>query len=364
MRLSPAGVQHAADGRQRGRPGGGRHPGRVRSRGRADGAGGRCDVQQGHRADPATRLRAVPPARRRRADVADRLRGGPPLGARHPGAHPGPRDAAVVRRQEHRHPALHRRSVVDGRGDPADRRVGGRRRPARQSGRHAAAARMASRRAVEHRHAGPGRVVAGHDGRGAGSRLVRHRQPALADRPRRGPLDQGSRDQGSDSRRRRPRRRAAGSGRRRAGRRPRPGRPGSVRRPPLGHHRRGHRRRGGGGPGRRLRRWRPGRPRQPGAVRHRPRAGPERHRLPGPRGREAARELGPDVQEHAPALDRQAGAGAPRHRLHVPPAGARAEVPADDRRAGRRVRAGAGHPGRREQRAARRVLPRHSARRC
>ena len=50
------------------------------------------------------------------------------------------RDAAVVRREEHRHPEVQARSVAERRGDREDREVGRQRRAARQPGRHAEAA--------------------------------------------------------------------------------------------------------------------------------------------------------------------------------------------------------------------------------
>ena len=49
------------------------------------------------------------------------------------------RDAAVVRREEHRHPALQGRPVAERRGDRHHREVGRQRRAARQPRRHAAA---------------------------------------------------------------------------------------------------------------------------------------------------------------------------------------------------------------------------------
>ena len=76
-------------------------------------------------------------------DVALDLRGGPAVGARHQAAHrhrpARRRDAALVRREEHRHPAVQERPVAERRGDRQDRQVGRQRRAARQPGRHAAA---------------------------------------------------------------------------------------------------------------------------------------------------------------------------------------------------------------------------------
>ena len=73
-------------------------------------------------------LPAVPQPGRRRADVADHLRGGAAVRARHQGAHGhGParrRDAAVVRREEHRHPALQGRPVAQRGGDRRRSRSG------------------------------------------------------------------------------------------------------------------------------------------------------------------------------------------------------------------------------------------------
>ena len=60
----------------------------------------------------------------------------------HRAAQPARRDAAVVRREEHRHPEIQARSVAERRGDRQDREVGRQRRAARQPGRHAAAARV------------------------------------------------------------------------------------------------------------------------------------------------------------------------------------------------------------------------------
>ena len=104
---------------------------------------GRRHLHEGHRADPAAQLRELPSARRRGADVARHLRGRAAVGARDQAAHrhrpEGRRDAAVVRREEHRHPAVPQRSVAERRRDRDDREVGRQRRAARQPGRHAAA---------------------------------------------------------------------------------------------------------------------------------------------------------------------------------------------------------------------------------
>ena len=69
-----------------------------------------------------------------------------PVGARDQAAHrhrpARRRDAAVVRREEHRHPEVQERSVAQRRRDRDDREVGRQRRAARQPRRHAAAARV------------------------------------------------------------------------------------------------------------------------------------------------------------------------------------------------------------------------------
>ena len=58
------------------------------------------------------------------------------------------RDAALVRREEHRHPEVPERSVAERRRDRQDREVGRQRRAARQPGRHAAAASVGADRNV------------------------------------------------------------------------------------------------------------------------------------------------------------------------------------------------------------------------
>ena len=168
--------------------------------------------------DSAAQLPELPSARRRRADVARHLRRSAAVGARDQAAHrhrpARRRDAAVVHREEHRHPALQGRSVAQRRGDREDREVGRQRRAARQSGRHAAAAQVRRRRA-------PGRIgtpdLDRHDAR---TSLVKGNAPdwwgeiaSVADRPHRGSLRRGARDQGSQ-------RRAEGRHRPRDGRRP------------------------------------------------------------------------------------------------------------------------------------------------
>ena len=74
-------------------------------------------------------------AGRRRADVALHLRRGAALGARHQAAHrhrpARRRDAALVCREEHRHPEVQERSVAERRRDREDREVG--RQPARRA---------------------------------------------------------------------------------------------------------------------------------------------------------------------------------------------------------------------------------------
>ena len=117
------------------------------------------------------------------------------MGALDPRQGQDPRDAALVRRQAYRLPALPRRSVTVRRRDRHHRPVGRQRRPPRQSGRHAAAAgvqrraRMGARgRARPHRR--DARVV-----HGEGERTGRedHVPRGLPDRG--GPLDPGGRDQ-------------------------------------------------------------------------------------------------------------------------------------------------------------------------
>ena len=112
----------------------------------------------------------------------DHLRRGAAVGARDQDADrpraARRRDAAVVRREEHRHPEVQGRSVAERRGDREDREVGRQRRAARQSGRHADAARLRQRRQVDARRAGsrscksPEVVVPGGRSRQVG--LARH----------------------------------------------------------------------------------------------------------------------------------------------------------------------------------------------
>ena len=116
------------------------------------------------------------------------LRRSAALGARHQAAHrhrpARRRDAAVVRREEHRHPALQGRSVAERRGDREDREVGRQRRAARQSRRHAAAAASADDAATG-ASASPTSIVKTKDvaGQGQRARLV-GRDPERADRAR------------------------------------------------------------------------------------------------------------------------------------------------------------------------------------
>ena len=107
-------------------------------------------------------------------------------------AQPARRDAAVVRREEHRHPEVQGRPLAQRRGDRQDREVGRQRRAARQSGRHAAAARLRQHRQVDDRRAGSGPAVAGRDRAGDRSRQV-GRLRARADRAHRGSLRVGGR---------------------------------------------------------------------------------------------------------------------------------------------------------------------------
>ena len=92
----------------------------------------RSHLHQAHRAHPAAQLPELPSPRRRGADVAHHLRRSAAVGARDQAAHrhraAGRRDAAVVHREEHRHPALQGRSVAQRRRDRDDRQVGRHRR--------------------------------------------------------------------------------------------------------------------------------------------------------------------------------------------------------------------------------------------
>ena len=81
------------------------------------------------------------------------LRRSAAVGARHQAAHrhrtARRRDAAVVHREEHRHPEVQGRSVAERSRDRQDRQVGRQRRAARQPRRHAAGASV-RRRQVWH----------------------------------------------------------------------------------------------------------------------------------------------------------------------------------------------------------------------
>ena len=106
----------------------------------------------------------------------DHLRRSAALGARDQAADrhraAGRRDAAVVHREEHRHPALQGRPVAERRRDRDDRQVGRQRRAARQSRRHAAAAQVRRRRRLAHRQARSRRLDQGSAGQGRRARLV------------------------------------------------------------------------------------------------------------------------------------------------------------------------------------------------
>ena len=103
-------------------------------------------------------------------------------------------DAAVVRREEHRHPEIQERPVAERRGDREDREVGGQRRTTRQSGRHAAAARVRQHRRVDDRGTGSGAAIAGRHRSGGRARPV-GRFRARADGSHRGSLRVGGRGQ-------------------------------------------------------------------------------------------------------------------------------------------------------------------------
>ncbi len=100
------GVGRARSGRDRSATGSGRIGWQRRS-----------DLYQRHRADSAAQLPELPSAGRRRADVARHVRRRAAVGARDQAAHrhraARRRDAAVVRREEHRHPAVQERSVAE-----------------------------------------------------------------------------------------------------------------------------------------------------------------------------------------------------------------------------------------------------------
>ena len=112
---------------------------RIDSGNRAESAAGARagHVHERRRADSVAIVRQVPSSRRDRADVADDLRRRASVGAVDEEAGQQARDAAVVPRQDHRHPEVQERSVAERRRDRDDRQVGGRGRSAGQSGRHA-----------------------------------------------------------------------------------------------------------------------------------------------------------------------------------------------------------------------------------
>jgi hypothetical protein len=121
------------------------------------------------------------------------------MGARHQAPHVDPRqggrDAAVVHREGHRHPALQERPVVERRGAREDREVGGHRRAARQPRGHAAAADIHRREQVGDRRARSHRAAARHHDEERRARLVgRDRDHAY--RVDRRSVRGGGRDQG------------------------------------------------------------------------------------------------------------------------------------------------------------------------
>ena len=69
-------------------------------------------------------------------------------------AQPARRHAAVLRREEHRHPAVQARSLADRRGDRQGRGWADSGAPRGNAGRHAAAARLRRQRQVDDRRAG------------------------------------------------------------------------------------------------------------------------------------------------------------------------------------------------------------------
>ena len=167
-------------------------------------SGPRSHLHQAHCADSSAQLRELPSARRRRADVAAHLRRGAPVGARDQAAHRDRparrRDAAVVRREEHRHPEIQERSVAQRRRDRDDREVGRQRRAARQSRRHAAAADVDRLDQVVDRRARSRRPHQGHRRQRHRAGLV-GRDSARADRPDRRSIRVGARDPRSERRR-------------------------------------------------------------------------------------------------------------------------------------------------------------------
>ena len=132
------------------------------------------------------------------------------MGALHQGtdrsARQARRDAALVHREEHRHPALQERSFAERSGNRQDRQVGRQRRAGRQSGRHAAADPARRRHQVDPGRAGSGRVDAGDHGQGRRAGLV-GRTRIGSDRAHRRSLGEIGRDARSERHSRRHRRR-------------------------------------------------------------------------------------------------------------------------------------------------------------
>src|SRR5712692_4749895 len=82
---------------------------------RPSGGGHRAagNVRQGCGADPPAEVRAVPSSRRDGADVVADLSRDAAVGALDQKQSVQPRDAAVVHRQEHRHPEVQERGLVE-----------------------------------------------------------------------------------------------------------------------------------------------------------------------------------------------------------------------------------------------------------
>ena len=140
----------------------------------------------------------MPSAQQHGADVADELPGDAALGALDQEQGRRPRDAAVARRPQRRHPGVQAGPLaVAGRDRPRGR-LGRRRRAARQPGRCAAAGRIAGLRRLGDR-AGRHRHLAAAHRAGRGGRLVGrlHRRLRHPERPLHpGDPDQGGRPAG------------------------------------------------------------------------------------------------------------------------------------------------------------------------
>ena len=111
----------------------------------------------------------------------------------------GRRDAALVHREEHRHPEVQARPVAVGRGSREDRAVGGERSAARERRRHARAAPVGGRCGLDDRRARPHRRGARDRREGEHARLV-GRARAGEGSAGRGSLRGGGRNQGSQRR--------------------------------------------------------------------------------------------------------------------------------------------------------------------